>query len=464
MIRVFWAWFLSVGVLCASMSETLNGMLAKNGIKPAQASIVIRNAKTGSVLSSLNANTVRKPASVMKVLTTYSALLALGTHFRWPTKFYYHGSYRKGVIHGDLIIKAYGDPTLSSRDIPRIVRRLKSIGIKSVTGDIVIDRSFFDVGDKVTSGFDRHRFSEYNAMPDALMFDDHLSTIIVKPKGNRIEAYKSIQDRSYTVVNNIRPSNKSCTGNRVWPRVLVNTEGALPRVTLSGTMSLKCRPRYVKKLVTHAYQSFYYALSAEMTRRGMAFHGSLQLAKMPEGARALFTHYARPLIDIVAKTNKKSNNLYARHLLLLLGAKHYGTPATEQKGRSAVKEILRGVGAMKSSSTHLDNGCGLSRSARLTASTLSDVLQSANGRYGAQWRRALSIAGVDGTIRRRFERSIAKGRAWMKTGTLKDAKNIAGYVRSKTSKRLYTVVILYNGREKWKGSVLQNQIINWLAR
>ena len=52
----------------------------------------------------------------------------------------------------------------------------------------------------------------------------------------------------------------------------------------------------------------------------------------------------------------------------------------------------------------------------------------------------------------------------MKTGTLKDAKNIAGYVLSKSSKKLYTVVVLYNGREKWKGSALQNQIITWLAR
>jgi len=462
--RLLWVWLLSIGLLYASMGETIGGMLTKIGIKPEQVSIVIRSAKTGNYLSTLNPDTVRKPASVMKILTTYSALLELGPDFRWPTKFYYHGSYRKGVIHGDLIIKAYGDPTLSSKDIPKIVRRLKSIGIQKITGDIVIDRSFFDVGDRVTSGFDSHRFSEYNAMPDALMFDDHLSTIVVKPQGDKIVAYKSIQDRSYTLVNNIKPSTKSCKGNRSWPRILVNTEGTLPKVTLSGTLSLKCRPRHIKKLVTHSHLSFYYALSAEMVRRGIVFHGSVHVAKTPEGARALFTHYARPLMEILAKTNKKSNNLYARHLMLLLGAKRFGAPATEAKGRKAVEEILGRYGLMKKGNTYLDNGCGLSRKSRITARVLSDILHSANKRYGAQWRKVLSIAGVDGTIKKRFRRSIAKGRAWMKTGTLKDAKNIAGYVRSKSSKRLYSVVILYNGREKWKGSALQNQIINWLAR
>ena len=463
MMKIIMVLSLLFGLLHASMGETIRKMVDKNGIKPSQVSIVVRSVKSGNILSSLNPDTVRKPASVMKVLTTYSALLELGTHYRWPTKFYYHGSYKKGTIDGDLIVKGYGDPTLSVKDIPSIVRRLKALGIKSISGDIVIDRSFFDVPDRVSSGFDSHRFSEYNAMPDALMFDDHLSTVIVQPKRGKIEAYKAIRDRSYTLVNNMRPTSKSCAGNRSWPRILVNTEGVLPRVTLSGTMSLKCRPRYIKKLVTHAYQSFYYALRAEMIGEGIAFHGTLQRAKMPEGARALFTHYARPLIDIVAKTNKKSNNLYARHLLLLLGAKRFGAPTTEHKGREAVSEILGSVG-LKVDSIHLDNGCGLSRESRITARALSEVLQSANKRYGAQWRGVLSIAGVDGTIKRRFRHSVAKGRAWMKTGTLKDAKNIAGYVRSKRSKKLYSVVVLYNGREKWKGSALQNQIINWLAR
>ena len=464
MKKIFLLLLLSAGYLCASMEQTVREMITKNNIKPEQVSIVIRNAKTGNILSSINANIVRKPASVMKILTTYGALLELGKNFKWPTKFYYHGSYRKGIIHGDLIIKAYGDPTFSSKNIPQIVRRLKAMGVKSITGDIVIDRSFFDVGDRISSGFDTHHFSEYNAMPDAMMFDDHLSTIIVKPNGSRIDVYKSVKDRSYEVINAIKPSAKSCAGNRSWPRVLINTESKLPRITLSGTLSLKCRPRYIKKLVTHPYRSFYYVLRAEMIRRGVLFHGRLQLADVPEGSRALFTHYSKPLTKIIAKTNKKSNNLYARHLMLLLGAKQYGSPATEEKGRRAVEQILGRVGLMQRGHTYLDNGCGLSRKSRITASILSDILQSANRNYGSMWRKTLSVAGIDGTIRKRFRRTVARGRAWMKTGTLKDAKNIAGYVLSKSSKRLYSVVVLYNGREKWKGSTLQNQIINWLAR
>jgi D-alanyl-D-alanine carboxypeptidase/D-alanyl-D-alanine-endopeptidase (penicillin-binding protein 4) len=94
---------------------------------------------------------------------------------------------------------------------------------------------------------------------------------------------------------------------------------------------------------------------------------------------------------------------------------------------------------------------------------LVNILRDAYSTLGKQWMSTLSIAGKDGTIKRRFKHSVAKGRAWMKTGTLNNAKNIAGYVRGKSGK-YYAVAILYNGQERWKGSALQNQIIEWLAR
>ena len=201
-----------------------------------------------------------------------------------------------------------------------------------------------------------------------------------------------------------------------------------------------------------------------MQKKGIKFHGGLQLANTPDGSRLLFVHYSKPLLSIISKTNKKSNNLYARHLLLLLGAKRYNAPSTEEKGRMAIDQILGNLNLLQSGSMYLDNGSGLSRKSRIRARELSGIIQSANKKYGSKWRKTLSIAGKDGTIRKRFAKTVAKGRAWMKTGTLKDAKNIAGYVKAKSSGNLYSVVIMYNGYEKWKGSALQNQIINWLAK
>ncbi len=463
--RVIWIFLLFLQpLLASSMTDVVKTMISKNKITLNKVSVIIKDAHTGRQFVSINANTMRKPASVMKVFTTYSALLEFGPNFRWPTKFYYKGKYSRGTIHGDLIVKGYGDPTLSSKDIPRIVHKLKRLGIRAIDGNIILDRSFFHTPDRVSSGFDRNKFSEYNAMPDAIMFNDHLITLIVKSDGRRINVYKSSTDNSYKLINKIIPTNKKCSGSNGWPRVLVNTEGTSPRVTISGTISRSCSPRYIKKLVTHSYKSFYYALVNEMKREGIKYHGTMRLAKVSRVAKALFVHHSMPLIKILAKTSKHSINLYARHLMLLLGGKLYGAPSSKSKGEKAEMEILSAHGLLHNTDIKIDNGCGLSRISRITANTLSDVLHDANRRYGSLWRETLSVTGVDGTTRRRFKHSIARGRAWMKTGTLNDAKNIAGYVLSKSTHRLYNIVVLYNGKERWKGSSLQNQIINWLAR
>jgi len=448
----------------ASMTSIVNEKTKKLKIKPSQISVLIREIKSGKELVSIKADTKRRPASVMKVLTTYASLMELGLDYGIPTRLYYHGYYEGGIIHGDLIVKGYGDPTLSKRDIKKIVRKMRSFGIRGLTGDIILDRSFFKHKYSISSGFDKNTYSEYNAMPDAIMFNDHLSRITVRHKDGEIVVNKSIPDKSYSIDNRLVASQESCSGSRSWPRVNIKSSGLRPTVVLSGKISIKCSPRTVSKVITNPYKSFYYALRAEMIREKMNFHGSMHLSAIPDGSKYLFEHRSRQLYDIVAKTAKKSNNLYARHLLLLVGAKLAGAPASEEKSRKAVTKLYEGKRLIRKDALYIDNGCGLSRKSIITARGLSNVLHSAYGKYGKKWRRALSIAGVDGTIRRRFAHSVAKGRAWMKTGTLNDAKNISGYVQSKSSGKLYSLVVLYNGREKWKASSLQNQLINWLAR
>ncbi len=77
--------------------------------------------------------------------------------------------------------------------------------------------------------------------------------------------------------------------------------------------------------------------------------------------------------------------------------------------------------------TIIQNGSGLSRVSRVSTKTLANLMEDAYFNYGYRWLDSLSIAGIDGTIRRRFQNSSVYGRAWMKTGTIKSVANIAGY-------------------------------------
>jgi len=446
-----------------ALPQGIETAIKRSGIPKSDLSIYIKEAgESDRVVASLNAANTRTPASVIKVLTTYAAVLELGFDYRWPTQFYRSGRIKKGILYGDLIVKGFGDPTLDWEDVEAIAAQIRAKGIRKITGNIVIDRSYFKVGTQNSSHFDQHPHSPYNAMPDAMMFNERVSTICVAPNKNSVT--KKYPDGSYVIHNQLKRVNKPCRGRYSWPQVKVDDSKAVPEVWLKGKISKRCGNRNICKVITKPYKSFYYALKDALKQEGVTVKGTMRLKRVPKNAQILFTHYSQPLEKIISKTAKKSNNLYARHLLLFLGAKRYGAPATLKKGRRAVAEILREHHAFGSGTLKIDNGSGLSRTAKLSAKILADMLDNAYERYGMRWMRTLSIAGVDGTIKRRFRGTVVKNRAWMKTGTLKRVKNIAGYVKSREG-RYYTAVIIVNTKKgRWKAAKLEDEIIQWLVR
>ena len=455
--------YLILSVWLYALPQVINEEIRKSGIAKKDISIYIKEAgKGGKVVASLNAHKTRIPASVIKVLTTYTSVLKLGFDYRWPTKFYTTGRLQNGVLQGDLLIKGFGDPTLNDKDLEKIVSTIRAEGIRQIRGDIVIDRSYFKIGNKDSSGFDEHLYSAYNAMPDAMMFNERLITVSVTPNKNKV--HKKYADESYKVVNQLQPVNKPCKGKYSWPGVRIDKSEVIPTVLLKGKISKRCGKRNISKVVTKPYKSFYYALKDRLKNEGVEVRGSLKLRKIPKHAALLYTHYSDILEEIVSETNKESNNLYARHLLLLLGAKLYGAPATMKKGRDAITYILGSRGALGEGTLRIDNGSGLSRTSKMNAKILARMLDDAYDRYGSRWMETLSIAGVDGTIKRRFRNTVVKKRAWMKTGTLRRVKNIGGYVKNRAGKR-YTVVILVNSQKaRYRAAKLEDKIITWLVK
>jgi D-alanyl-D-alanine carboxypeptidase/D-alanyl-D-alanine-endopeptidase (penicillin-binding protein 4) len=454
-------------ILCTlslvALPQDISYLIANSKLSQKDVSIYIKETgDRGRVVASLNAQKSRTPASVVKAMTTYAALLKLGFNYRWPTKLYTTGRIKAGILYGDLIIKGFGDPTLGSKDLSKFISAMRKEGIRGIRGNIVIDRSYFDVGSKNSAYFDENPYSAYNAMPDAMMFNERISTVCIEPKKRKV--YRKHADKSYQVVNNLKHVNKPCKGRYAWPRVKISEQENRSTVQLSGELSNRCSTRNVCKVLTQPYKTLYYELKEKMRKAKMQVSGTLKLKQTPPQARHLYTHYAPPLEKIISKTAKKSNNLYARHLMLLLGAKVYGAPATLKKGRNAIKHILRSRGALGSGVLRIDNGSGLSRVSKMNALHLAQMYDNAYEYYGKRWMKTLSIGGKDGTIRRRFAGSVAQNRAWMKTGTLKHVKNIGGYVKDRGG-RLYTVVVLVNStRARYQGAKLQNDIIKWIAK
>jgi D-alanyl-D-alanine carboxypeptidase/D-alanyl-D-alanine-endopeptidase (penicillin-binding protein 4) len=90
-----------------------------------------------------NADVSVNPASTMKLVTTYAALEMLGPNHQWKTEFYTDGTLSGGILNGNLYLKGGGDPKLNMEKLWLLMRDLRANGVHQVTGDLVLDRSFF---------------------------------------------------------------------------------------------------------------------------------------------------------------------------------------------------------------------------------------------------------------------------------------------------------------------------------
>jgi len=80
----------------------------------------------------------RNPASVMKLVTTFAALDLLGPDYRWKTEAYLGGPLVDGVLHGDLILKGYGDPKITVEQWQSFIEQLRTKGLAAVDGDLAL--------------------------------------------------------------------------------------------------------------------------------------------------------------------------------------------------------------------------------------------------------------------------------------------------------------------------------------
>ena len=425
-------------------------------------SIIVQGVNDAKPIVSINPNTLRNPASVNKILTTYASLLKLGDNYRWPTKFYIRGKLNKGTLKGDLIVKGYGNPDLRTEDLSDIVLGLKKKGIKHIKGNLIIDETHFNVSSTNWTYFDKNTYSPYNATPSAFMFNHHATSLLIKGdrKKNKVRVYRDIPDYSYSVVNKIKPVKTKCKGRYANPRINIK-KGKKVTVIFSGKLSSRCKSIRIYKVLTTATRSFYAALKQEFTKKGGSLNGKLLIMKKPKDAKIIYIHKSEKLIDIIAKINKKSNNVMAKQTLLTIGTKHYGKPATIKSGAKAVKSILRKHNLVDKS-TKIDNGSGLSRTAKINANSLVKLLKHGY-KSDYKWMNTLSIMGKDGTLKNRLKRTKLKNNAWLKTGSLKNVKAVAGYVKAKTGK-VYIVVMIVNSNKSslYPAIALQDYLLKWV--
>jgi D-alanyl-D-alanine carboxypeptidase/D-alanyl-D-alanine-endopeptidase (penicillin-binding protein 4) len=148
MAVAFAAIFLSTAPAAAAgpipLGKKLSRALSVPHVAKARTGAVAVDLTTGRAVYAHNLGLPLIPASNEKLAVTYACLLALGPSFRFSTDALGEGELEGSVWRGDIFLKGYGDPMLSTLDLLKLASRLYSQGIRRVSGQIVGDESFFD--------------------------------------------------------------------------------------------------------------------------------------------------------------------------------------------------------------------------------------------------------------------------------------------------------------------------------
>jgi D-alanyl-D-alanine carboxypeptidase/D-alanyl-D-alanine-endopeptidase (penicillin-binding protein 4) len=429
------------------------------GVPTASVSILIRELDTGNTIVSLNPDVPRNPASVMKAVTTFAALDRLGPGYRWRTEAL---SRKKPDAAGriqDLYFRGQGNPYWVAEDFEAFVRAIYARGVRHIDGDLVLDRSYYASLGGDRAAFDGKPYRVYNVLPDPLTMNFGSLSMLLVPNvaAHRLDVQVAPPVTTLEVDNRIKLQRKSCTRRNIRLRMNVQSyESGPTKAVLSGEFPNRCREFELVRVVLDEVNQVVGAFEARWQDLGGEWSGGMREEVAPADAIVLYEQPSRPLGDVIRSVNKFSNNVMARQIFLTLGAEDSGEPATLANSRAALLQTLR-AHAISSDGFFIDNGSGLSRDARLTATTLVELMSAAwQHRYGTDFFSALPVPGVDGTLEARFDKGSYVGQAHIKTGTLDHVTAMSGLVQARGGQR-YLVAFMVNHHNVHKGSGLSLQ-------
>lgn len=370
--------------------------------------ILIYNPLTQDTIFCLNHKEPMIPASNTKLFTTATALELMGGKHLFSTKILSEDdNLFDQTIDGNIYIKGFGNPTFTTDELEEMVNQLYQAGVRRITGNVVGDDSYFD---------------------NIYSRDDWISDERANVKLPPISAL--VIDRNRTVVTK---KNKGKYRN-----YFVDVENP----PLFAARKLR------EKLVSY----------------GIEVEGPAISGLCPSNAKTL-TEKSVELRELIKIVNKNSDNFYAEVLFKSLGSAYSGEQGNSFFSTQAILSYINDNG-IYSTGTNIVDGSGISRFDQVTAGALVGLLEKIyfNIKQFDDFYNSLSIAGVDGTLKKRMIGTSAENNFRGKTGTLNGVSSIAGYVTNAEDDDIIICLMFeftQGGASKYKD--IQDRIVEIIA-
>lgn len=399
-------------------------------LRDAHAGLLAIETKSQRVLYARHAGDVFVPASNFKVVTGSAAMAKLGPAFTFKTTVGVTPVLDAGSnapVSYRLVLVGGGDALLRAADLDAAAVAVAAAGIGPIA-ELAADNSYFDQ-QRYGAGWSWDDFPFYYApVVSALCLEDNVVHVTVTPGPSPGAA------PTYTLVPAVTLSivNRATTG-AAKSKVTVDVDREGSQIILTGSIPQNAKPEKIDAAVPDPER---YAL--DVFAQALAAHG-VSVSAPPPGPvftkppstpyRTVWTHESPRLARYLADFWYPSDNLVGEMLLKALGVARAGVPGTAENGAALELDWLRELG-LDPARVDASDGSGLSVYDRISPAALVRILQyDWNGANRDAILDALPVAGVRGSTRDDFKRTPAEGRVFAKTGTVRHARALSGFLR-----------------------------------
>lgn len=386
----------------------------------------------GRILYGCRSQETFVPASNQKLLTAAVVLQGLGPEYRFRTRFLLRG--------GKLVVEASGDPNwiTGSAQQPAVIfgqfaQALRQRGIQAVQA-VVLDPGSF-LGASRPPAWPQDQLHAYYCAPTGpFVLDQGVFTLSISAGRGAVASVNLVGP---TAAVPLRGSIEVVEGGKD------PIYGGIDRgdtVQLSGKFLRKSPPVTVRSSVRDPADWYRAALLAALAQAGITVSAAAP-AGGPAAADGLVYEHSTELGPALLRMLEESSNFDAEQCLRVLGAK--AGDGSLQGGVAAMQALLvRELGALPADVV-LADGSGLSKTNRLSPQVLLQVLLATQRGPGANLlRQTLPIAGQSGTLAERFLGSDLVGRVHAKTGWIRGASALSGYVGLRDGSRRWFVILM----------------------
>ena len=443
----------------AFSESSLDGLINRY-VPSSYVGIIVGDAKTGEILYEKNSHGLFTPASNLKLFTAAAALYSLGPKYRFKTEVGIRTkNLRKNTLNDNLYIHFSGDPSLTTKDLEKLIQDVKNRGISHINGNIVLDTAVFDKPDYGNEWALEDINWSFGAPVNSIIIDENAVNLTIVPAKTMGEkpvvilalpekqAYIKIDNQLQTVPH--EQALKHCSMDiQIDQDNTIRLNGCIDNSTDNASVALRNPLAYTTAII-----------KANLAKQYIKLDGNITSNSIPSDLNFITKINSKPLHKLTETMLKNSNNIFAESFIKTLGYTNFGH-GTFQEGVNAVKDVLGPKTNIDFTKMKIVDGSGTSHNNLVTPYSIYRLLYTVynDKKIKGYFIKALAEPAEKGSLKKRLASFDSIKSIQAKTGSAYTVSALSGYLTTQNGRQLIFSILINNFDDIKLAKNLENEL------